>query len=296
MAEFTQLVVTRKGKEALADALLNGTAVNFTKISASSKMYAYEQLETLESIEGEVQENLISGKSICGDSVMLETAFTNTELQEGYYIRTIGLYAEDKESSEFLYGAAVENTGNCYMPRYNGKTVSGVMIKLSAAVSNTENISMIVNPAAVATVQDMEKLQGVLKAVQISLQALPEYVDETYRQSTGYTDQKIADLINGAPSTLDTLGEIAQVMSENADVVSALNEAIGKKANEAEFDSHVKNAVKHVTEEERSTWNAAADALGGFRFYPATLTQAEYDALPGETKKTEGMLFVIRKE
>lgn len=296
MAEFTQLVVTRKGKEALADALLNGTAVNFTKISASSKMYVYEQLETLESIEDEMQENLISGKSVNGDSVILEAVFANSELQEGYYIRTIGLYAEDKENSEFLYGAAVESTGNCYIPRYNGKTVSGVMIKLSAAVSNTENISMTVNPAAVATAQDVEKLKGTLKSMQISLQALPEYVDETYQQATGYTDQKIADLINGAPSTLDTLGEIAQAMSENADVVSALNEAIGKKANEAEFDSHVKDAVKHVTGEERSTWNATAAALGGFGFYPSTLTQAEYDALPEETRQAEGMLFVIRKE
>lgn len=51
-----------------------------------------------------------------------------------------------------------------------------------------------------------------------------------YAQATGYTDQKIADLIGGAPSTLDTLGEIAQAMQENEDVVAALHDAIGKKA------------------------------------------------------------------
>lgn len=39
-----------------------------------------------------------------------------------------------------------------------------------------------------------------------------------------------------------------------------------------------------------------ADTFGGFGFYPAMLTQAEYDALPEETKQAEGMLFVIRKE
>lgn len=44
-----------------------------------------------------------------------------------------------------------------------------------------------------------------------------------------YTDTKIADLINGAPSTLETLDEIATAMADNADVVEALNEAIGSK-------------------------------------------------------------------
>lgn len=37
-------------------------------------------------------------------------------------------------------------------------------------------------------------------------------------------------------------------------------------------------------------------SFNGFCFYPGLLTNAEYDALPEETKLTEGMLFVIRKE
>lgn len=45
-----------------------------------------------------------------------------------------------------------------------------------------------------------------------------------------YTDTKISDLINGAPTTLDTLGEIATAMEENADVVAALEAAIGNKS------------------------------------------------------------------
>lgn len=45
-----------------------------------------------------------------------------------------------------------------------------------------------------------------------------------------YTDTKISDLINSAPTTLDTLGEIATAMEENADVVEALESAIGTKA------------------------------------------------------------------
>ena len=41
----------------------------------------------------------------------------------------------------------------------------------------------------------------------------------------------IANLINGAPTTLDTLKEIADALAENEDVVEALEAAIGTKAN-----------------------------------------------------------------
>lgn len=36
--------------------------------------------------------------------------------------------------------------------------------------------------------------------------------------------------------------------------------------------------------------------LGGFSFYPEKLTQAQYDALPAETKATPGLIFVVAKE
>lgn len=73
--------------------------------------------------------------------------------------------------------------------------------------------------------------------------AQQEALDAYYQQATGYTDQKIAALIGGAPSTLDTLGEIANAMQNNPDVVAALEDAIGSKASEAEFSSY-----KNVTD------------------------------------------------
>lgn len=56
-----------------------------------------------------------------------------------------------------------------------------------------------------------------------------------------YTDEEIAELINGAPTTLDTLGEIATAMAENADVVRALNDAIGSKAAATDLTAHTGN-------------------------------------------------------
>ena len=45
-----------------------------------------------------------------------------------------------------------------------------------------------------------------------------------------YTDDKINELVNGAPEALNTLDEIAAALKDKADIVDTLNDAIGKKA------------------------------------------------------------------
>ena len=108
-----------------------------------------------------------------------------------------------------------------------------------------------------ASTDRMDNTSDMDKPVSTAQQAA---LDALYAQLTAYTLQKIADLINGAPATLDTLGEIAQAMQDNADVVAALDEAIGKKASAAEFDSHAKDSTAHVTAAERNSWNSKADS------------------------------------
>lgn len=49
-----------------------------------------------------------------------------------------------------------------------------------------------------------------------------------------YVDTKIADLVNNAPETLDTLKEVADAIEHNESVVDALNESIGKKVDKVD--------------------------------------------------------------
>lgn len=84
-------------------------------------------------------------------------------------------------------------------------------------------------------------------------------IDDAYANSNAYTDQKIADLIGGAPETLDTLKEVADAIAESKDVEEALNSAIGKKANQTELDTHTGNDTIHITSSERENWNDAND-------------------------------------
>lgn len=83
----------------------------------------------------------------------------------GYYMNSIGLYANDPDDGEILYAVAGANVG-AYMPPYNGITVSGAYLKLVTTVSNASNVSMTVDPAAVATVGDINALQAEITDIQ----------------------------------------------------------------------------------------------------------------------------------
>ena len=96
-----------------------------------------------------------------------------------------------------------------------------------------------------------------------------------------YTDTKIADLINSAPETLDTLGEIATAMTEHQDVVTALQEAVGTKANASDLTSHTGNTTVHITANERTAWNAKASTAVATTSANGLMSKADKSKLDG---------------
>lgn len=160
MAEFSKLVITGKGQALISKVLTGSEGITFTKISTSDTVYELDQLEGKVELEGIKQTSKISKVTRSNDvSVMVEAAFTNTELTEGYYMRTLGLYAVDPDEGEILYALTVETSGNCFMPPYNGLTVSGAYIKLVTSIGNADNVSLEVDQAAVATLGNIEELE-----------------------------------------------------------------------------------------------------------------------------------------
>ena len=64
---------------------------------------------------------------------------------------------------------------------------------------------------------------------------------EVLSESKTYTNQKVADLVNSAPETLDTLGELAVAIKENESVIDAINQAITNKADKTEIPKLTSN-------------------------------------------------------
>lgn len=175
MAEFSKLVITNKGQALLAKMIAGEGSVEFTKVSASSTAYTDAQLEGLTSLSNVKQTSLISKVTRTNEvAIKVEAAFTNTELTAGYYMKALGLYAVDPDAGEILYAVTRETSGNCYMPAYNGITVSGAYVQLVTTVGNAENVSLEVDQAAVATIGDIQDLQKQIA----DLEAFIGYSDE----------------------------------------------------------------------------------------------------------------------
>ena len=134
---------------------------------------------------------------------------------------------------------------------YNGALGQALSDNLSLHLSDTAN------PHAVTKSQiglsDVDNTSDIAKPVSTLQQ---NAIDIAYASSNAYTDAKIAELIDGAPSTLDTLGEIAQSLQEGGGISDALDAAIGSKASQAELDSHTGNDTIHITASERASWNS----------------------------------------
>lgn len=67
----------------------------------------------------------------------------------------------------------------------------------------------------------------------------------------GYVNTQIANLVNTAPETLDTIGEIAQALQNHEDVAEILAESVGKKADKSELiglasESYVNDAIAKI--------------------------------------------------
>lgn len=115
--------------------------------------------------------------------------------------------------------------------------------------------------------------------------------DAALASAKSYTDTAISNLINSAPTTLDTLGEIAAAMKTNEDVVDALEQAVGTKANASDLTSHTGNKSNpHGVSLSQLGVTATAAELNIMD--GVTATAAEINKLDGATVTTTELNYV----
>lgn len=164
--ELRRLIITNAGQELMARVLSGDTIIEFTKIAVSNKPYTDAEILPLVTLAQIKQENRNITVDWKGNAAMqVQTAFENSGLLLGYNIYTFGLYARGTEEKEILFAAASANVP-AYMPAYNGITVSGINVKLTFAMSNADCVHITVDPAAVATIGDIQILQMRIKTLE----------------------------------------------------------------------------------------------------------------------------------
>ena len=132
-----------------------------------------------------------------------------------------------------------------------------------------------------------------------AIETLRESLDNL--ASKTYVDTSVASLVNSAPETLDTLGELATAMEENESVVNALNQAIANKADSSTvtqlqeavnakaensaLNEHTTNSTIHITAAERAAWNSKMDGDSEL------ISIADIDAICGSVTPIAEVLF-----
>lgn len=119
--------------------------------------------------------------------------------------------------------------------------ISGIGGKIdSISVNGTlqevdENKNVNLKMSTVATTGSYKDLKDQPAIPSTNGLASETYVNDkasaTLSESKSYTDTKISNLVGSAPTTLDTISEIASALNNNPNVVTALNNAIAIKQN-----------------------------------------------------------------
>lgn len=200
MAEYSKLVITNDGQALMAKMIAGSGNIDFTKVCASSTQYTENQLQALTGLSNIKQTTLVSKVSRTNEvAIKVDAAFSNVDITTGYYMRTLGLYAVDPDKGEILYAACIETTNNCYMPPYNGVTVSAAYIQLYTTVGNAANVSLEVSPGAYATIGDIQELENEIS----DLKAFVGYTDgDIYGVEVDFKNKKftrLAGAVNRTP-------------------------------------------------------------------------------------------------
>lgn len=140
----------------------------------------------------------------------------NEYTYRGYYVHVIGNGTDDENRSN-AYGVFLDGTGwfakDVYVGSSSGKNLDSGSKKLA-----TEDY---VNNSIPDTSTFETQIDALIKL----------------DNAKSYADTAVAALVNSAPETLDTLGELATAFEENADMVATLNAAVTNKAEKSDLDN-----------------------------------------------------------
>ena len=160
MASYKKTVHTDKAF-ALIGKMVAGdiSELEFTKIKVSDKDYSKhteDELKKLTALEQIKQETSVSEKTPVGDNaVNIHGIIYNTDLQNSYYLRTIGLYANDPDEGEILYSVTATEVGD-YIPTPNGNNITTAIIDILTEISDAE-VNLSGNPSALVDVSMLNK-------------------------------------------------------------------------------------------------------------------------------------------
>ena len=168
MAQFSGMELTNAGRNILAKALL-GQTLRFTRAWAGDGYLPEGQdVREMTDIVTPHREMEIEEMSIPPHigTAKITVVLSNKELTTGFFLREIGLFAEDPDTGdELLYGYCNAGDTADYMPGQDGPDAVYYRFDLTVIVDQAQNVTAIFsdNPLAVTHKQLDERADKILK-------------------------------------------------------------------------------------------------------------------------------------
>lgn len=159
MGVYKKSVITEMGEALAARAVSGEATIQFSHAKTSS--YTYPEGTNLKKLTDlqEVKQTVIpSNVQIANDTLIsIRSMFDNSGITQEYLIQNVGIYASDGET-EILFAICQAATPD-QMPAFNGVAPSSFIYNVQVSIAQAEQLSISINTAGAATVQDVIDLE-----------------------------------------------------------------------------------------------------------------------------------------
>lgn len=170
-------MITVKGKNLLAKIVAAKIPLTLSYIGLGDGLQ--EETEEVISLANEIMKKEIESCKYNEKEgqYYIRRVFTNAELEEGFYIREVGIYAIDPDEGEILYAYTnAGETGVDYFAPGKGKVIVKEIIEMATKFGNAENITVMIDQSiALVTEQEFEDYKNLNK---IDIENLQKQIDE----------------------------------------------------------------------------------------------------------------------
>lgn len=157
MPNWNGLVLTKKG-QLLQAKVGTGVVLALTKMKLGSGVLPKgTSLEDLTDLVTPEQNVGIESKEVLTDQKMckISTTITNVGLSAGYYVRELGVFANDPDDGEILYAVTYDSAPD-YLPPEGGPTAVSQEFAVYISASNASDVKVSIDPGALATMGYVE--------------------------------------------------------------------------------------------------------------------------------------------
>ena len=176
MGAYKAAIVTQGGQNLIAQALAENKTLTFT--SAKTSVHSYPvgtNITALTGLQDIVQSVQVSNSKVLNNTtVQISVRFDNDGVTQQYQINTIGVYAQPEGGEEILF-AVIQAITPDEMPVQSDVSPSAFIYNIQFAVRNASQITLMINPAGVATLQDILDVRQEIIDI-----AIPEFEDYSF--------------------------------------------------------------------------------------------------------------------